>query len=250
MTIADKLVTFISYLRQKEKRRLISAARSLRNKKGLEIGGPSAFFSVKGGMPVYLYASAVDGVNFSTDTIWEGSITRGNNYIYYKGKKGFQYIDEATDLFEIENSSYDFVLSCHSLEHVANPIKALYEWKRVLKNDGQLILVLPDKEKTFDHNRPITAIEHLIDDYNNNIGEGDATHFKEIIEMHDLSFDKLLISQEDFTTRLYNNLSERSAHHHVFNLQLINKMLSYCGFTVYYQQKMAPFHLISIAGKN
>jgi hypothetical protein len=57
------------------------------------------------------------------------------------------------------------VLSSHCLEHVANPILALREWLRVMTPDGTLVLVLPHKEGTFDHQRPTTTLGHMIDDY-------------------------------------------------------------------------------------
>lgn len=50
-------------------------------------------------------------------------------------------------------------------------------------------MVLPFKEKTFDHKRPVTSIEHILEDYNLNIDERDNTHFDEILNLHDLSRD-------------------------------------------------------------
>src|SRR5688572_25275355 len=164
MSIKDYLITFFSYLRRPSKRRLITYSRQLTGKNGLEIGGPSSFFTVKGNFPVYLFANRIDGVNFNTETIWEGSIKEGGTYRFYK-KEGYQYIREATDLQGIEDNKYDFVLSCHSLEHVANPLKALSEWQRVLKPGGLLVLVLPDKRYTFDINRTYTKMDHLVKDY-------------------------------------------------------------------------------------
>lgn len=246
MRLADYLVTLISFARRKNKRPLIKIAYALKHKKGLEIGGPSNFFKVQGGMPVYLFARVVDGVNFSSNTIWEGSIQQGNNYKYTDDKAGYQYIAEGSDLSQIPADSYDFLLSCHSLEHVANPIKAVFEWARVLKKGGELILILPDKDNTFDHRRPYTTFEHLVNDYNNNIGEEDTTHFEEVLQLH----DEQNISAEEFKKRVISNMQWRSVHHHVFSFAVVSKMLEYCGFTVAHQQKLNPFHLITCATKN
>lgn len=38
---------------------------------------------------------------------------------------GAQYITRTTELKGIENNKYDFLLSCHRVEHVSDPIKAL-----------------------------------------------------------------------------------------------------------------------------
>lgn len=78
---------------------------------------------------------------------------------------GSQYIAYGNALTFIDDKSLDFVISSHCIEHLANPIGALLEWKRILSDNGLLILVIPDKERTFDHKRPVTTISHLIDDY-------------------------------------------------------------------------------------
>lgn len=247
MNIQDSIVTLLSYVRQPKKRDLIKEAYKLTGKIGLEIGGPTAFFGLKGGFPIYLFAERIDGVNFSNETIWEGKIQQGNNYQYYKAKKGYQYIAEATDLQNIPDNGYDFVLSSHSLEHVANPIKALKDWFRVLKKDGKLVLILPDKNYTFDHRRAYTSFEHIISDYNNNTTEQDTTHFAEILQTHDE--EKSNVKYDDCKLMLENNLVRRSAHHHVFSLEITKQILEYSGYKVQYQTTAPPFHLITIATK-
>jgi SAM-dependent methyltransferase len=172
------LTTLVSYLNKSAKRKPLRYCFGLRNKTGIEIGGPSSFFLVKGYFPIYAFAKKINGVNFSSETVWEGNLTEGNNYNYSKNKTGFQYLSEASDLSKIKDSSYDFLLSCHSLEHVANVIKTLKEWNRILKPGASLIVVLPDKRYTFDHNRPYTSFEHLLKDFENNVDEHDETCFE------------------------------------------------------------------------
>lgn len=239
--------TSASYILSPQKRPLIKRAKQLVDKTGIEIGGPSALFDLKGAFPIYLYAKSVDGVNFSNSTIWEGQISNGD-YFYSQNKIGKQFIAEGIDLSFINNSQYDFILSCHSLEHIANPLKALIEWNRVIRTGGRIILVLPNKEFTFDINRPITKFEHLLDDLNNNTSELDSTHFTEIIELHDLSRD-IIESREALRNRVVQNEQIRAVHHHVFDFALIMQMLNYTGFKIEMQTKYAPFHLITTAVK-
>lgn len=248
MKITDYLITAVSYLKQRSKRTLIRYSYGFRGWKGLEIGGPSAFFSLKGYFPVYLFAAGIDGVNYSNLTVWEGSIREGRNY-HYHTKTGNQFIKEASDLGGIKEGSYDFVLSCHSLEHVANPLKALAEWHRVLRENGMLVLVLPDKRHTFDVNRPYTTIAHLLNDRRNGIEEDDTTHYQESVELHDLSRDNGVSSKQEHAERIKNNETTRCVHHHVFSMDLIKEMLAAASFEVVYQQEAAPFHLITIARK-
>jgi SAM-dependent methyltransferase len=250
MKLKDYLITALSYLKQARKRKLIEAAYRLRSQTGLEIGGPSVFFGLRGGFPVYLFASRVDGVNFSNETVWEGSIKEGETYRYFKDRVGRQYIAEATDLGRINDQSYDFILSCHSLEHVANPIKAVKEWGRVVKKGGTLVLVLPDKRFTFDNRRPYSTIEHLIKDFESGTDEHDTTHFEEIITYHDVSRDPGMKSGNEIRELLKENYTNRLAHHHVYSHELVRQLLDYCGFQTKIQHEAPPFHLITVATKN
>lgn len=247
MNIKDSIVTLLSYIKQPKKRSLIKEAYKLGGKTGIEIGGPTVFFGLRGGFPIYLFAKKIDGVNFSNETVWEGKIEEGENYQYYKNKIGHQYITEATDLQKISDNTYDFVLSSHNLEHVANPVKALREWFRVLKEGGKLILILPDKNNTFDHKRSYTSFEHLLSDYTNDTNEHDTTHFAEILQTHDE--EKTEMKYEVTKLRLENNFINRCAHHHVFSLELLKQIVEYTGFKVESQSTAPPFHLITIASK-
>lgn len=200
------------------------------NKYGVEIGGPSALFKTV--LPLYQFVGGLDGVNFSADTVWEGSIEVGDNFNYYYKKSGYQFIADATNLSEIASSRYDFLLSSNCLEHVANPIKALMEWKRVIKECGVVILVLPNKESNFDHRRPFTKFQHLLDDFTHDVGEDDLTHLDEILTLHDLPMDPPAGDLHHFKERSLKNFQNRTLHHHVFNVQLIQEMLNYVGFEI------------------
>jgi SAM-dependent methyltransferase len=245
--LKEYLQTIASYLINKPKRKLLRLCFKLKGKVGLEVGGPSSFFLPLSYFPVYLFARRIDVVNYSDKTVWEGQITEGNTYHYFKNKTGHQYIAEATDINKIKSSSYDFVLSCHSLEHIANPVKALFEWKRVLKKKGILVVVLPSKNITFDHKRSYTSYEHILSDYQNNVGENDNTHFEEIIKLHDVEKDPGLLSAKELYTRTLENYKNRCVHHHVYSLPLVKQLLEFCGYSVLYQQEVHNFHLVTIA---
>ena len=200
------------------------------DKYGVEIGGPSTLFKTV--LPLYQFVRGLDGVNFSTDTVWERRIKAGENFNYCHNKRGRQIIADATDLSEIATARYDFLLSSNCLEHVANPIKALVEWRRVVKAGGGLILVVPNKEKNFDHRRPVTKFEHLLDDFTRDIGEDDLTHLDEILTFHDLRMDRPAGGLKHFRERSLNNFQNRTLHHHVFDVRLIEEMLDHVGFGI------------------
>lgn len=195
------------------------------NKSGIELGGPSPYFNNE--IPIYEVIKSCDGVNFNSNTVWEGEITEGENYKYQKYNLGYQFICDAIHLKNIENNTYDFVLSCNNLEHIANPLKAVKEWLRVLNNDGLILLVLPNKANNFDHNRPYTSFDHLLSDFKNDIKEDDLTHLKEILELHDLSLDKPAGDHDNFKKRSLKNYENRCLHHHVYNIELLTQIYNY-----------------------
>lgn len=199
-------------------------------KKGVEVGGPSMLFKTT--LPLYQHITDLDGVNFSTHTAWEGTISAGRHFNFMGSKKGMQFIAEASDLSPIKDESYEFLLSSNCLEHVANPIKALMEWKRVIKPGGTLILVLPNKAGNFDHRRPTTLLAHLVEDFEKDTSEHDLTHLNEILALHDLSRDPPAGTLEQFRTRSLDNFNNRTLHHHVFDLDVMRGMLMHAGFDV------------------
>lgn len=65
----------------------------------------------------------------------------------------------------ISDSSQDFVIANHFVEHCENPIGAVLNMLRVLKPTGVLYMALPDKRCCFDSDRPVTSLEHLMRDH-------------------------------------------------------------------------------------
>jgi ubiquinone/menaquinone biosynthesis C-methylase UbiE len=152
-------------------------------------------------------------------------------------------------LVELDDNSYDFILSSHMLEHTANPLRALRAWNRVLKNNGALILLVPDKQWTFDHKRPTTTMAHLVQDLERAMGEDDLTHMPEILQLHDLRRDPGVDSYENLKSRCQNNLEIRGMHHHVFDSSLVRELLEYSNFSVDFVRSAFEAHLIAVAKK-
>jgi len=220
----------------------------LKGKSGLEVGGPSSAFLRKGFIPLYHKIASLDGCNFSNETIWEGEIKEGP-FFKYENRTGWQFIKDAVNLEGIENEKYDFILSCHSIEHIANPIKAIQEWKRVLKYDGWLLLIVPHKERTFDRNRDVTKLEHIINDFQISVNEDDTTHSEEVIEKHDIMMDQGISNKTELIERVKNNKKNRCLHHHAFNTNLVIELVDYCGFDISEVGHFSPFHIILLAKK-
>lgn len=53
---------------------------------------------------------------------------------------------DATHLHDVDDESFDFVHSSHSLEHMSDPRVAMKNWIRVMKPGGHMVLLLPDED--------------------------------------------------------------------------------------------------------
>jgi len=91
-----------------------------------------------------------------------------------------EYYGDACDL-PFHESSLDYVATSHVLEHVANPYRALWEWVRVLRHKGIIYMVVPHRQATFDRQRPLTTVEHMIADFHANVTQCDGTHIDDFV---------------------------------------------------------------------
>jgi len=223
---------------------------SLHGRNGIEIGGPSQVFTARGLFPVYPIAGNLDNCNFGGTTVWEGDIHEGRSFQFDRNKPaGRQFIVEATAMESIPSASYDFVLSSHALEHTANPIQALSEWIRLLKDQGTLVLLLPHKDGTFDHRRPVTTMQHLIADFNAGMAEDDLTHMPEIIALHDLKRDPQAGDLAAFKARSERNFENRCFHHHVFDTHLAVRLVDHMCLKILTVEAIRPMHILIVAQK-
>jgi len=222
----------------------------IKTKKGLEIGGPSKIFQDGNIIPVYSIVGDLDCCTFSSETIWEGKLQAGQNFAYSKSRpKGQQFFNEASDLKSIPDESYDFILASHVLEHTANPLKTIKEWVRVLRKGGALVVIVPNRKTTFDHKRSVTTFEHLLEDFQNNIGEDDLTHLEYVLANHDLELDLPAGDFASFKKRCEDNFKNRCLHHHVFDENLMTTILKYFHLNIKDLVTVAPFNIIALATK-
>ena len=56
-----------------------------------------------------------------------------------------------------------------------------------MNESGYILTIMTDYRFCFDRQRPLTTIEHLKEDYNNDVGEDDTTHIEEQKRLHDWS---------------------------------------------------------------
>jgi SAM-dependent methyltransferase len=155
-----------------------------------------------------------------------------------------QLIGEARKLDGVPDDAYDALLASHVVEHLANPLGALAEWQRVVRPGGYMLLIVPHRDGTFDHRRPVTSLEHLQADAVRDTEEDDLTHLEEILELHDLARDPGTPNREAFERRCRENLSSRALHHHVFTSRTAVDMCHAAGLDVLLVRPVRPHNIV------
>lgn len=121
-------------------------------------------------------------------------------------------VDDGERLESIGDGTQDFVIANHVLEHCQDPIGALVSMFRVLRPDGVLYLAVPDKRYTFDVDRPVTPLEHLLRDHRDGPAWSCRQHCEEWVRLVER-----LTAPEEVEARIV-ELMERnhSIHVHVW----------------------------------
>ena len=94
-------------------------------------------------------------------------------------------ITDGETLESIADATRDFVIANQFIEHCQNPLLALVNMFRVLRDGGTLYLSIPDKRYTFDSDRPVTPVEHLFEDYERGAELSRRGHFEEWVRLVD-----------------------------------------------------------------
>lgn len=220
-------------------RELVDAAKLLKGATALEPGGPSALFGRLGLVPVYSRLAALDILDYAESTLWSSA---GKLEIAPRRR----LIGEAGDLGDVPDDSYDALLASHVLEHLANPLGALAEWARVVRPGGHLLLIVPHRDGTFDHRRPVTSLEHMQADAAHSTGEDDLTHLDEMIALHDLARDPGAPDRATFERRCRENFSTRAMHHHVFVTRSVADVCAAAGLEVLLLSPKEPFNIVCL----
>lgn len=92
-------------------------------------------------------------------------------------------IDDGTRLATVADESQDFVVANHFLEHTEDPIAVLETFLRVTKPGGVVYIAVPDKRRTFDAPRPVTPLEHILQDHELGPERSRREHYEEFARL-------------------------------------------------------------------
>lgn len=160
-TVYDKILTEVFYKKSLSlKSRIISPVQRFLKRENFRI---EDFYTVYKGKLIYqehlaLYpyckGRGIDvgcgGQKIHPEAIGIDIVPKGEKGVFGSQRKVISQADiwaSGDNLFMFKNNELDYVVASHNLEHYQDPIKTLIEWKRVLKTEGILGLVLPDDRK-------------------------------------------------------------------------------------------------------
>jgi SAM-dependent methyltransferase len=137
------------------------------------------------------------------------------------------------DMSAVADDSLDFVLACHVIEHLRNPLRAFEQVYRKLKPRGQYVLVVPEKRLMFDRDRALTTLEHLVADYQNPSAERDVPHYYEF-------FSKVYsVPDEELPKKVGEAIAtNHDLHFHTWTHESFGTMVKYA------RRHFAPWHSV------
>jgi SAM-dependent methyltransferase len=74
-------------------------------------------------------------------------------------------VDDGEKLTKFKDSSLDFIIANHFIEHCLDPIGTILNMYKKLRKEGVIYMAIPEKRYTFDKPRPITPYEHLLEEH-------------------------------------------------------------------------------------
>ena len=131
-------------------------------------------------------------------------------------------VDDAESLLSVPDSSQDFLVANHFLEHTQNTFLTLTNFLRVLRADGCLFMAIPDMRFTFDRDRQPTPLEHLVRDYRDGPEWSREAHYEEWVRVvHKLEGEWAEQEKHRFMEMKY------SIHFHAWTASDIVEFISY-----------------------
>lgn len=202
-----------------------------KQKRALEIGGPSSLLN-----SLYGYLEDLTILNYKPAMSKHSQVGEAGSIVY----------GDATDESIINqfDNQFELIITSHTLEHIANPIKALKIWNQLLGPGGVILNIVPCKNHCWDRARNYTTFNHLVQDFQNNTQEDDMTHIHESACM--------IETRPNYYMDVGDSNMSRIIHHHVFDKILLSEIHSYAGFNHIFSDNLEddPLQLTYIGVKD
>ena len=155
------------------------------------------------------------------------------------------YVTDAANLSFAQDKTFDFVCSSHVMEHLANPLGAIAEWKRIIKDEGIIYVAVPDMRYTFDCKRDKTPLSHLVDDFEKKVSRINQNHIADFVENFDYEKTQEFTKEQLF--ELVRENPESIVHNHVWTVDDMQEIFEYIGINIVYGPilRKGTIHLIA-----
>jgi SAM-dependent methyltransferase len=140
-------------------------------------------------------------------------------------------VDDGERLARVADCSQDFVIANHFLEHCQDPIGAIKNMLRVLRAGGVLYLAVPDKRYSFDADRPVTSLDHLLRDHNQGPEDSRRAHVEEWVRLV-LKCDDAEIAEKEIERLIE---TDYSIHYHVWTPTEIIELVLFLKKMLYFE---------------
>jgi SAM-dependent methyltransferase len=178
---------------------------------GIEFGAGT------GPMPVPICCEVKYADFFSGEDLKDRAYTtQGMDFVRLSYQMGME------DMSQVPDASLDFVIACHVIEHLRNPLRAFEQVYRKLKPGGRYVLVVPEKRLIFDRDREVTPLAHLVADFEDPSKERDVAHYYEF-------YSKVYsIPDDQLDQRVRDAISgNHDLHFHTWTYESFGEMVKY-----------------------
>lgn len=147
-------------------------------------------------------------------------------------------VDNGEKLDNIPDNSVDFIVANHFMEHCEDFIGTIALHSRKIRRGGRLFYAIPNRQHTFDRNRPNTTFEHLVQDHEQGTVLARKAHF---LEWSTLVQNKVGAEAEAYAEEI--EKSNYSIHFHAWDARALFHCLGasveymkFPGFVAHFEQ--------------
>jgi SAM-dependent methyltransferase len=131
---------------------------------------------------------------------------------------------DTEDLSALRPHGFDFFIANDVIEHVANPLKLLRNVHDAMKPGALFFLSAPDRDYTFDAQRPLTTPDHLLQEYERGTTTVDRDHVRDFVR--GTRPEMLTVSREE-QDAYFDDQLRRSIHVHVWDQASFDEFLGF-----------------------
>jgi SAM-dependent methyltransferase len=136
-----------------------------------------------------------------------------------RGIRAPDIVDDGEHLRTIADGSCDFVIANHFFEHTEDPFATLRNFVRVLRPGGHVFMAIPDKRWTFDRDREVTTLDHLLRDHREGPEVSRRAHYQDWLTKIDGIRDDTLAERTEAFVRDRVNI-----HFHVWTIREMSEL--------------------------